>query len=34
MICGYYRSAGDEARAIQLEKRYEILLRRAKRGAL
>lgn len=34
MICGYYRSAGDTARADQLEKRYELLLRRAKRSAL
>jgi hypothetical protein len=34
MICGYYRSAGDSERAELLEKRYEVLLRRAKRGAL
>jgi hypothetical protein len=34
MICGYYRASGDEERAIMLEKRYEILLRRAERGAL
>jgi hypothetical protein len=34
MICGYYRAAGDTARADQLERRYELLLRRAKRGAL
>jgi hypothetical protein len=34
MICGYYRSAGDPKRAEMLEKRYEILLRRAERGAL
>jgi hypothetical protein len=34
MICGYYRSAGDEARAEMLEKRYEVLLRRARRSAL
>lgn len=34
MICGYYRAAGDPERADMLEKRYEILLRRAKRGAL
>jgi hypothetical protein len=34
MICGYYRAAGDAARADQLERRYELLLRRAKRGAL
>ena len=34
MICGYYRSAGDAARADMLEKRYEVLLRRAKRSAL
>ena len=34
MICGYYRTAGEPERATQLEKRYEVLLRRAKRGAL
>ena len=34
MICGYYRTAGDNARADQLEKRYETLLKRAKRSAL
>ena len=34
MICGYYRSAGDSERADMLEKRYEVLLRRAKRSAL
>jgi hypothetical protein len=34
MICGYYRTAGDPARAEMLEKRYEVLLRRAKRSAL
>ena len=34
MICGYYRAAGDEERAAMLEKRYEVLLRRAERGAL
>jgi hypothetical protein len=34
MICGYYRAAGDEARAVMLEKRYETLLKRAERGAL
>jgi len=34
MICSYYRTAGDTARADMLEKRYELLLRRAKRGAL
>jgi hypothetical protein len=34
MICGYYRSAGDPERADMLEKRYEVLLRRAKRSAL
>lgn len=34
MICGYYRTAGDPDRADMLEKRYEVLLRRAKRGAL
>ncbi len=34
MICGYYRTAGDEDRALMLEKRYEVLLKRAKRSAL
>jgi hypothetical protein len=34
MICGYYRSAGEPERATMLEKRYEVLLRRAKRSAL
>jgi len=34
MICGYYRTAGDPDRADMLEKRYEVLLRRAKRSAL
>lgn len=34
MICRYYRSAGDEKRALTLEKRYEALLKRAERGAL
>ena len=34
MICSYYRTAGDEARAVKLEKRYERLLRDAERGAL
>lgn len=34
MICGYYRAAGDEDRAVLLEKRYQVLLRRAERGAL
>lgn len=34
MICGYYRTAGDEERAVMLEKRYEVLLERAKRSAL
>ncbi|MES2658771.1 MAG: hypothetical protein V4689_09135 [Verrucomicrobiota bacterium] len=34
MICGYYRTAGDEERAIMLEKRFEVLLERAKRSAL
>jgi hypothetical protein len=33
MICGYYRAAGDPARAEMLE-RYEVLLRRAERSAL
>jgi hypothetical protein len=34
MICEYYRTAGDPERAEMLEKRYQILLRRAKRNAL
>jgi hypothetical protein len=34
MICSYYRAAGDSTRADMLEKRYELLLRRAKRSAL
>ena len=34
MICGYYRAADEPERATMLEKRYEIQLRRAKRGAL
>jgi len=34
MICGYYRTAGDPQRAEMLEKRQEVLLKRAKRGAL
>ena len=34
MICGYYRAAGDEERAGMLEKRYEVLLKRAERSAL
>jgi len=34
MICGYYREAGDTRRAEMLERRMELLLRRAKRGAL
>jgi len=34
MICGYYRTAGDEAKAVKLEKRYQRLLRDAERGAL
>ena len=34
MICGYYRTAGDPERADMLEKRYQILLRRAKRSAI
>jgi hypothetical protein len=34
MICAYYRAAGDATRANTLEKRYELLLRRAKRSAL
>ena len=34
MICGYYRTAGDPERADMLQKRYEVLLRRAKRSAL
>ena len=34
MICGYYRAAGDAGRAEMLEKRYQVLLRRAKRSAI
>jgi hypothetical protein len=34
MICGYYRAAGDEERAVMLEKRLEVLLKRAERSAL
>ena len=34
MICGYYRASGDPERAEMLEKRQEVLLKRAKRGAL
>ena len=34
MICSYYRTAGDEAKAVKLEKRYERLLKDAERGAL
>lgn len=34
MICGYYRAAGDPDRADMLQKRYELLVRRAKRSAL
>ncbi|MCW1887464.1 hypothetical protein OKA04_22200 [Luteolibacter flavescens] len=34
MICSYYRTAGDESKAVKLEKRYERLLRAAERGAL
>jgi hypothetical protein len=34
MICGYYRQAGDPDRAEMLEKRYEVLLKRARRSAL
>lgn len=33
MICGYYRSAGEPERAELLEKRYESLMKRAKRAA-
>ncbi|MFK7851745.1 MAG: hypothetical protein AB8D78_12280 [Akkermansiaceae bacterium] len=33
MICGYYREVGEEDRAVRMEKRMEILMRRAKRGA-
>jgi hypothetical protein len=33
-ICEYYRVSGDEERAIMLEKRYEVLLKRAERSAL
>ena len=32
MMCGFYRSAGDADHAETLEKRYELLLRRAKRA--
>ena len=34
MICNYYRASGDEERAVMLEKRIEVLLKRAERGAL
>jgi len=34
MICGYYRAAGDPERADMLQKRYEVLMRRARRSAL
>ncbi|HSP43551.1 MAG TPA: hypothetical protein VLO11_11815 [Luteolibacter sp.] len=34
MICGYYRAAGAPKRAEMLEKRIEVLMRRAKRAAL
>lgn len=34
MIIGYYRAAGDEKHALVLEKHSELLLKRAKRGAL
>ncbi len=34
MICSYYRASGDEDRAVMLEKRIEVLLKRAERGAL
>lgn len=34
MICGYYRTAGDEAKAAKLEKRHTRLMKRAERGAL
>ena len=34
MICSYYRAAGDPDRADMLEKRQELLVRRAKRAAL
>ena len=34
MICGYYRTAGDPKRAEMLEKRVDVLMRRAKRSAL
>lgn len=33
MICSYYRVAGDTKKAEALERRYELLMRRAKRGA-
>jgi len=32
MMCGFYRTAGDADHAETLEKRYELLLRRAKRA--
>ncbi len=34
MICSYYRTAGDDAKAQMLEKRYMRLLKEAERGAL
>lgn len=34
MICGYYRASNDTKHAEVLEKRYELLLKRAKRSAL
>ena len=34
MICDFYRTAGEPDRATLLEKRYAVLLRRAKRNAL
>jgi len=34
MICEFYRTAGEPDRATLLEKRYQVILRRAKRNAL
>lgn len=34
MICDFYRAAGEPERATLLEKRYEVLVRRAKRNAV
>jgi hypothetical protein len=32
MICGFYRDSGDTKRAETLERRFELLMRRAKRA--